>query len=180
MNKELFLPSTEWGEGHKYFLKQPKFLLLLAGLGLPAIASGPLGLIAGPLLVGPVYFLLLSKIIVWLIQREREKEKRAIQEAFPGKYSEAELEDLRENNPKEFKRLYKLASDEFFRKYVEEQAEHKKAQELIQQLQERLNMMRERLTKLEKKEEKHKKEIDELREHVKMYEDIFNQWKKAA
>lgn len=133
-----------------------------------------------PLLV----VLLPAGLVVILLKlhrdKEQKKQKKAILETFSGKYNSVQLDRLIKNNKKEFRRLYKLSSDEFFRRYIKEQADHVKAQELIVELQRRIDRMNARLVILEKRNWKNKNEIQYLRHDIQMYEEICNSWQRVS
>jgi len=168
----LFLPVEHWGSSVKSLLKNPKILAAVTA------SLGP-GIFAGPLLIpflSPILTMVVGIIVVHLYKEQKCKKIKAIQETWPGKYSDEDLEQLYENDREEFNRLFKLASDRFFREYIKEQSDHKKAQELIIKMQERINAMQDKLETLMKKESKHRDEIEQLKEDIRVYEDISNSW----
>ena len=73
-----------------------------------------------------------------------------------------------------------LASDEWFRKYIQEQTNHKLAQELIVTMQVRISEMQQRLEFMMNREGKYAEEIVLLKEDIKVYEDILLNWKTKA
>lgn len=153
---------------------------VISGAGVIGILSGPLGLFMALMSGGLLYYVVLAIIITILIKRNRDKKIKAILEVYKNRYAEEQLKNMYEENRKEFNRLYKLASDEFFRKYIEEQANHKKAQDMITTMQTRINDMYEKYNKLKGKEEKHQKEITELKNEIELYEDILLNWKNTG
>ena len=110
---------------------------VLVGLGAAGILTGGgLSMFALPILLPAIMLSPVLQISIWwwLIARYLEKQRMmkvdAILKTFGSQYSRIELERLAKEDRKELNRLYKLASNEFFQKYVKEQADHKKAQEL--------------------------------------------------
>lgn len=168
----LFLPVEHWSSPVKSLLKNPKILAVVtAGLG-------P-GIFLGPIFLPSILSMVVGIIVVYFTKEQKCKKIKAIQETWPGKYSEEYLEQLYENDRREFNRLFTLASDQFFREYIKEQSDHKKAQELIMKMQERINAMQEKMETLMKKESKHRNEIEQLKEDIHVYEEIFNSWGRA-
>jgi chaperonin cofactor prefoldin len=182
--ESFFLPSAEWGNDLKSHLKNPTTYGAIAGAGIAlgplgaaaGLMAAPLGLFAAPLLMGPLNYVLWAFLVKYFLKKDKEKKVNAILEVYGHKYSKNELNNLYESNKTEFNRLYKLASDEFFRKYVEEQKDHRKAQDLITQLHKRIEDMKVRLSTLEEKHHKYNEEISQLRDEIDMYEEIFQQW----
>ncbi|MBE2226868.1 MAG: hypothetical protein IAE93_05985 [Ignavibacteria bacterium] len=180
MNTELFLPDKNWSKGMKSLIFTPTIFSVIAGAGILGVFTGPFGLFFALSGGGLLYYLVLALIIELLIKYNRDKKIKAILEVYEKRYTEMDLKQMYKDNRKELNRLYKLASDEFFRKYIEEQANHKKAQELIVMLQKSINDMKLKLDKLLEKEEKHKKEIDELNNEINEYEDILKSWNEIG
>lgn len=182
MAVELFLPSDEWKNSLKRALTNPG---VLAGLGAAGILTGPLAIMSLPILLPMLAFSPLIQMSVWswliakYMERQRKMKVEAILKTFGDKYSKAELERLGKENRKELNRLYKLASDEFFRKFIKEQGDHKKAQELIVKLQQRIDAMKARYAKLEKSARETDERLRELEEEIRMFEENLAQWKKA-
>lgn len=160
----------------RQLIKDPKVLGALASIGIVGIPILPI------LIFGPFWWVyaLWAFLIKPFVELQRKKKIRAIMEGFPGRYNEHELDAMSRDNRQEFNRLFKLASDEFFRKYVQEQADHKKVQILVIELQKRIEAMRERVAAMEKKEGKHREEIEILKEEIKIYEETFNSWQGKA
>ena len=183
MVNDLFLPSDDWGKPLKEALRGPGVIAALTSGG---IIVGSLALVATPLLIPSILLLPLLQMPIWYwlvsmyLKKQLFKKIDAILNSFPGKYTRETLETLSIENPKELNRLYKLASDEFFRKFVQEQANHKKAQELIVLLQQRIEIMKDRCKELEKKAKTYDKRISALEEEIQLFEEILSKWKKAA
>jgi hypothetical protein len=177
MTIENFLPVEHWGSNVKDLLKSPSFV---AGV---TAALGPTALVAGPLvLLGPLVFnsVIIAVLVEYFFHSQKIKKIKAILDTFENQYSEDYLEILYVTDRQEFHRLFRLASDATFRKYIREQGDHKKAQEIIIKMQQRINEMQIRLDSLTQKESKHKEDIALLKEEINVYEEIFNNWKKAA
>jgi len=170
---ELFLPDKYWMLDIKEALKEPKILAALA-------AAGIIGAGVSPILpiVPPLYYLIIVGLIKWYSGRQVRKRISAVQDSFDGKYTEKQLEELAAKNPKELKRLFKLSSDEFFKNYIQEQTEHRKAQNLIKTQQQRIDGMRSMLTKIMQKDEKNKERITQLTDEIAIYEDVLTGWRK--
>lgn len=130
-------------------------------------------IVPGPPPVWAVWAVLIKPII----EQQKTQKIKAIMDANPNKYSEEELNLLYKNNRPEFIRLFKLASDKSFRKYVREQADHKKAQDLILKMQERISEMNQGLEYMKTKEKNYGSDIALLKEEIKTYEDILSTWK---
>lgn len=180
MSFDYFLPSSSWGKSMRALIFTPSIFSVISGAGVLGIISGPIGLILALMSGGLLYYVVLAIIIAVLIKRNRDKKFKAILEVYGNRYTEEQLKSMYEENRKEFNRLYKLSSDEFFRKYIEEQENHKKAQEMIVTMQKRINDMYEKYNKLKEKEEKHHKEIKELKNEIELYEDILKNWKNVG
>ena len=174
MNAENYLPSIYWTKDPKDSLKRiiakiglKEFLIIIGYMVFP-----PLGLLVGPVLW--------YTVIKYILKEQKDKKIQAVLDVYPNRYTKRDLELLYEDNKQEFTRLFKLSSDEFFRKYVNEQADHKKAQEIIRELQKRIYSMQERIRTLSEGEQKHKDDIEKLKNEISVYEDIFNNWRKKA
>ena len=180
IDTQLFLPDDRWGDDWKKLLKDPKSLAVLGAGGLVLAPFAPLvfplGLLGFPLLNGSLGWLLIAHFA----KGQRKKKIQAILSVFGSQYDEAQLDWMADKDSREFNRLFKLASDDFFRKYVQEQAGHRKAQQLIRDLQSRIDSMRERMQSLERKASKHQGEILQLKQDIEVYEQVFESWQKAA
>jgi hypothetical protein len=174
MNIEDYLPSEHWMSNAKDLIKNHK---LVAGFGAIGLASFvmPVSLILFP--SGPSVTWVAIKLILDL---QRDLKIKAIMDAFPGKYSHLQLSEMHKRNRSEFNRLFKLASDEFFRKYVQEQEEHLKAQQLIVNMQKRIDKMRQHLEVVQRKESRHRTEIEMLKVELQIYEDVLGSWQRKA
>jgi len=180
MNINYFLPDKNWSKDLKFLIFSPQIFLLIISTGLIGSISGPIALTIAIAGGGVIYYVVISIIIVALLKYNRDKKIKAIIQTYGDKYSEEELKDIYKNDKSEFNRIFKLASDEFFRNYIEEQANHKKAQELIKTLQNRINDMSKKYSKLKENEKKHIDEINELKNEIELYEDILANWKKEG
>lgn len=123
----------------------------------------------------PINFILGSgfeKFTDYLV-KEKNRKIKAILNIYSNKYSETQLQELFVTNKKEFNSLYKLASNEFFREYIKEQTEHKKAQEIIVRLQTEIENLKSILKKLNQNAEKHSEEIEYLKQEINGYEEIL-------
>jgi hypothetical protein len=166
---ENYLPSIYWGWEAKDLLKKPG---IIAGFGVLGLGIPFIGFL--------FWYAVWAVLIKYLISEQKTKKIKAILQVYSTTYTEDQLNDLYKNNITEFNRLFKLSSDEFFRKYVQEQADHKKAQELIIELQKRIQSMEMRLTIMMEKQNKYNREIELLKEEIKFYEENLNIWKQAA
>jgi len=174
MNLDLFLPDKSWTSDGKKLIKEPKVIASLVAIG---IITGPFSLLVLPgILFSPT--ILWGYLAFYIIKKQKEKKIKAILSAFGNQYSEEQLNNLYSENYNEFKRLYLLASNESFRKYIKEQSEHKKAQEIIIRLQNQINEMREKLNLLLAKEKKNQKAIAELQKEIELYDEMLKQWEK--
>lgn len=180
---ELFFPEDDWDKDASYF----RSIWRSGAFGAGAVEAA-LGYRASPI-VGfwaiPFYLVFVQPTIIVatvqsLLERQKEKKIRAVMSAFGDEYTFEHLNDLFTEDRSEFNRLYRLASDEFFREYFKEQADHLKAQELITRLQAQIDHMREKLSNLEKKFKKPADIIDQLTEEIATYEEIVANWAKAA
>jgi succinate dehydrogenase flavin-adding protein (antitoxin of CptAB toxin-antitoxin module) len=183
MNTNDYIPSEGWMQDAKHLLKNPKVLGSIGILGLPMVPLGvlltpliPFSFLVGPFIWYPVWLILIK----YFIDEQKKKKIRAIMDGFAGRYNEDQLNEMYVNNKQEFNRLFKLSSDEFFNKFIQEQADHKKAQEIIVLMQQRIVDMKGRLDYMKKREDKHKSEIEMLRDEIRTYEEILDDWKRKA
>jgi len=177
MSIDYFLPSSSWGKSMRSLIFTPSIFSVISGAGVLGILTGPFGLFMAIMGGGLLYYAILAIIIAVLIEWNRDKKIKAILEVYGIRYTEDQLKNMYKEDRKEFNKLYKLASDEFFRRYIEEQANHKKAQEMIVTMQKRINDMYEKYNNLKEKEDKHQKEITELKNEIELYEEILRNWK---
>lgn len=119
---------------------------------------------------------LLARPVAQYIHKQKRMKIQAILSAIPD-HSAEKLWGL---DSKELNHLYRLASDVFFKKYSQEQAGHRKAQELIREMQARIEHMRARMAELEKKQDKHEHDIRLLREEIENFEKILSNWTRQA
>jgi hypothetical protein len=175
MNKEDFFPESSWMGNAKDLIKKPTVLAAL-GISAPLLIFSPVFVIFSPFWQSIIWGMLIKHFL----EIQKQKKIKAVLNSFSGKYTEDDLLNLYKNDRKEFNRLYKLASDEFFRKYIKEQADHKKAQEIIKILQTRIEEMKQRLRFMEEKGKKYREDIEKLKEDINLYETILSGWKQEA
>ena len=108
----------------------------------------------------------------------RLKKMDQIEKVFPGKYQPGELGKIWNENRPEFDRIYRLALDEWFRKYLEEQNDHRKAQQLIVDLEKKIRALKIGYDALMRNEEKHEKEIALLKDELRVLQEIAKDWQE--
>jgi hypothetical protein len=138
--------------------------------------------LAVPFLIQWVVFVVLpifsiDKVIKWFA-KSRDKIIDTILEVYEDSYTREELETMYVEDRNEFNRIFKLASDEFFRRLVNEQKNPKKAQQAIKMLHQKIEKMEQIIALLEKNLDKNQNIIDELKNDINIYEEIFNKYNR--
>jgi len=189
MTIEDFLPNDSWMADPKTALNKFKGFRNVAGAAgigagvgavIQAAAIGGVFFVPGIGLLVPLLFPMWAILIKVFVEQQKAKKISAIMNGYPDKYTKEQLNSLYDQNKEEFNLIFVRASDEWFRKYIQEQTNHKLAQELIVKMQERISEMQKRLEIMRTREGKYAEEIALLKEDIKVYDEILLNWKTKA
>jgi len=182
--EHLLLPQEQWSTNFRTALRDPRNIALFVAAGLltgTAAVALPFSVLLGPIfLLLPLHWALVGFLVRIYLKMQRENKIAAIMKHMPGRFTKNQLEEIADRDADELNRLFKLASDEFFRRYIEEQRDHKKAQQLILELHERISHMRQRIQELEQDTSRNAQMIRQLRSEIIAYEEILSSWKTKA
>jgi hypothetical protein len=159
MNYEDFLPFKGWNSPAKQVIKEN------ALRGFTFIRMTPL-----------TRYVVWAKLIRVMVERQRDKRIRAIMEVFPNCHNESQLKHLHATNRPEFDRLFKLASEEFFHKFLMERGGPILARQSVNTLQKRLTEMGQRIEFMEVKVYTHAGPLHDLEQEAELYKEVYNEW----